>query len=69
MYLRIKKSLCNGKDSGEPEGTRTPNLLGRNQVHYPIMLRVQFRYLVTDQFCTNNFVKTNQLKFHYKIVT
>jgi hypothetical protein len=24
----------------EPEGTRTPNLLIRSQVHYPIMLRV-----------------------------
>jgi hypothetical protein len=26
----------------EPEGTRTPNLLIRSQVHYPIMLRVLF---------------------------
>ena len=27
--------------TSEPEGTRTPNLLIRSQVHYPIMLRVQ----------------------------
>ncbi len=26
----------------EPEGTRTPNLHGRNVVHYPIMLQVRF---------------------------
>ncbi len=24
----------------EPEGIRTPNLYGRNVVHYPVMLRV-----------------------------
>ena len=30
------------KYPSEPGGTRTPNLLIRSQVHYPIMLRVHF---------------------------
>lgn len=32
-FFSVKKS--------EPEGIRTPNLLIRSQVHYPVMLRVQ----------------------------
>ena len=33
-YLQVADIL------GEPEGIRTPNLLIRSQVHYPIMLQV-----------------------------
>ena len=35
MYKCISLNIC------EPEGIRTPNLLIRNQVHYPVMLQVQ----------------------------
>ncbi len=33
-FMDSPQKLC------EPEGIRTPNLLIRSQVHYPVMLRV-----------------------------
>ncbi len=47
MYFE-NKNVCNYinyrrfLEVGEPEGTRTPNLLIRSEVHYPIMLQVHF---------------------------
>ena len=36
---RAKKKAILKRSPCDSEGIRTPNLLGRNQVHYPIMLR------------------------------
>tara|TARA_B110000459_G_C16623809_1_gene503515 strand:- start:6782 stop:6940 length:159 start_codon:yes stop_codon:yes gene_type:complete len=46
MYLFHKKAKAfTGKAfadfNGDPVGIRTPNLLGRNEVQYPVMLQGQ----------------------------
>jgi hypothetical protein len=47
QFFRHKKSLhnCEGFDTCELGGSRTPNLLIRSQVLYPIKLRVHAFYL------------------------
>lgn len=47
----------------EPEGIRTPNLLIRNQVHYPVMLQVQFSF----EFRVLCFVLIRQMRTDNRI--
>ena len=59
---------------GDPEGIRTPNLLIRSQVHYPIMLRDQTSILmcfpvacqlIVAQLCYGNQNKVQKYSFLY----
>ena len=61
-------------DCCDPEGIRTPNLLIRSQVHYPIMLRDQTSILIwfpvacqliVVQLCYGNQNKVQKYSFLY----
>ncbi len=45
----------------EPEGTRTPNLLIRSQVHYPIMLQVHIGSANIEIFCENYYADAKKI--------
>ena len=49
------------RQSGAPEETRTPNLLIRSQMLYPIELRAQLRYLKRHRPFTRPYRETQEL--------
>jgi hypothetical protein len=50
----------------DPEGTRTPNLLGRNQVLYPIKLRNQNSALSVSVKRGANIEIMHESKNHFR---